>query len=121
MKVAITGSTGMIGTRLTRSLRAEGHAVTRIVRSYSGLPHGERGIVWHPEQGVIEAGRLEAHDLVIHLAAESLAGVWTPAKKRRIRESRAQGTTLLAKTLASLDAPPRVLFSASAVGIYGDR
>ncbi|MGH7449199.1 MAG: TIGR01777 family oxidoreductase [Longimicrobiales bacterium] len=121
MRFAITGSTGLIGTELTRYLRASGHEVTRIVRSFSGLPQGERAVVWHPDEGAIDAQGLEDHDVVIHLAGESIAGVWTEGKKRRIRESRLRGTTLLATTLVQLDRPPRVLVSASAFGIYGDR
>ncbi|MGH7464811.1 MAG: NAD-dependent epimerase/dehydratase family protein, partial [Longimicrobiales bacterium] len=99
MRFAITGSTGLIGTELTRYLRASGHEVTRIVRSFSGLPQGERAVVWHPDEGAIDAQGLEDHDVVIHLAGESIAGVWTEGKKRRIRESRLRGTTLLATTL----------------------
>lgn len=121
MRVAITGSTGLVGSRLTRDLRAGGHDVTRVVRSYAGLPHGERAVVWHPTEGVIERDGLEGHDVVIHLAGENIAGVWTDAKKRRILESRRSGTTLLAETLAALDAKPRALFSASGFNYYGDR
>jgi uncharacterized protein len=121
MRFAITGSTGLIGSELTRSLRGAGHEVTRVTRSYSDVPHGERAVIWHPDRGVIEAAGLEEHDVVIHLAGESIAGIWTEAKKRRIRESRERGTSLLAQTLATLIRKPRVLFSASAYGIYGDR
>lgn len=121
MRFAMTGSTGLVGTEMTRALRAAGHEVTRIVRSYGGLPHGEHAVVWHPSQGQIEADGLEAHDVVVHLAGESLAGVWTPAKKRRIRESREQGTKLLAQTIAGLKQKPRALFSASGLNIYADR
>ena len=121
MRFAITGSTGLIGSVLTRYLRAHAHEVTRIVRSYSDLAHGERAIVWHPDEGVIESAGLEGHDVVIHLAGVSIAGVWTESKKRRIRESRQQGTSLIARTIASLTQKPRALFSASAFGIYGDR
>ena len=121
MRFAITGSTGLVGTVLTRFLRENGHEVTRVVRSYGGLPPSERAVVWHPEDGVIDAHGLENHDVVIHLAGENIAGVWTAGKKRRIRESRVRGTTLLARTLAGLDHPPRVLVSASSFDIYGDR
>lgn len=101
-----------------RWLRAGGHTVTRVVRSYSGLPHGERAVVWHPSEGRIEAAGLEGHDVVIHLAGESLAGLWTDGKKRRIMDSRVQGTSLLARTLAALDSPPRLLITASGTNIY---
>lgn len=121
MRFAITGSTGLVGTALTRYLRQNGHEVTRVVRSYSGLPHAERAIVWHPDDGVIDAAGLEGHDAVVHLAGESISGVWTPARKRRIRDSRVRGTTLLATTLASLKSPPRTLIAASSFDFYGDR
>jgi NAD dependent epimerase/dehydratase family enzyme len=76
-------------------------------------------VVWQPERGVIDAAGLEGHDVVIHLAGESIAGVWTAAKKRGIRDSPVLGTALLACTLAGLREPPQVLFAASAMGIYG--
>src|SRR5207302_1887754 len=49
------------------------------------------------------------------------AGRWTPARKERILQSRVKGTTLLAQTLSTLQKPPKVLVSASAIGFYGDR
>src|SRR5690606_7829245 len=76
---------------------------------------------WDPRRGEIDATRLEGHDVVIHLAGESLVGIWTRAKKARIRESRVAGTRLLAEALAGLARPPRVLLSASAIGFYGAR
>jgi uncharacterized protein (TIGR01777 family) len=121
MRFAITGSTGLIGTALTRFLRQHGHKVTRVVRSYGGLPQSERAVVWHPDEGVIEEHGLEDHDAVIHLAGENVAGVWTAGKKRRIRESRVRGTTLLATSLGRLSQPPRILISASGFTIYGNR
>jgi uncharacterized protein len=121
MRFAITGSTGLVGTAVTRYLGKNGHEVTRVVRSYSGLPQAERAVVWHPDDGIIDAQGLEGHDAVIHLAGESIAGVWTEGKKRRIRESRVRGTTLLSATLADLSEPPRVLIAASSFDFYGDR
>jgi uncharacterized protein len=121
MRVAITGATGLVGSEFTQFFRERGDRVTPVTRSLSQLGHGERAVVWHPERGVIEAEGLEGHDVVIHLAGESIAGVWTAGKKRRIRQSRVQGTTLLARTLAGLKEKPRVLFSASGMGIYGEQ
>jgi uncharacterized protein len=120
MRVAVTGYTGFIGTAIARHLRELGHEVTPVVRTLGGAGR-DRAVVWHPDRGVIDAQGLEGHDLVIHLAGESIAGVWTAGKKRRIRDSRVEGTTLLARTLAGLGAKPQALFSASAFGIYGDR
>lgn len=121
MRVAITGSTGLIGTAVRETLLARGHAVTRVVRSLSNIPPNEQAVVWHPDTGEIESQGLEGHDVVIHLAGEGIPGVWTAGKKRRILESRRRGTLLISKTLASLERKPPVLLSASAIGIYGDR
>lgn len=121
MRFAITGSSGLVGTTLVKYLRHHGHEVTRVVRSYSGLPQAERAVIWHPEDGVLDAQGLEHHDVVIHLAGENIAGVWTAAKKRRIRDTRVRGTTLLADILGRLRNPPRALISASTFDVYGDR
>lgn len=121
MRVAITGSTGLIGTAVREALLARGHEVTRVVRKLSNIPPGERAVVWQPHTGEIEAHGLEGHDVVIHLAGESIAGLWTLGKKTRILESRKRGTTLIAKTIASLERKPAVLLAASGINVYGDR
>lgn len=110
----------MIGTALRTFFHGRGDAVTRVVRPQSPGGDGSE-VIWNVERGVIDAEGLEGHDLVIHLAGESIAGVWTAGKKRRIRESRVRGTSLLADALASLRTPPKALFSASGVDYYGDR
>lgn len=116
----MTGATGLVGSALTASLALAGHRVSTLVRG--GGPHAANEIGWDPNLGRIDAARLEGLDAVIHLAGESIAsGRWTAARKERIRASRVVGTTLLAKSLAALRDPPRVLLSASAVGFYGDR
>ncbi len=123
MRFAITGSTGFIGSALTRSLLADGHDVVRLVRpgaTVGAWGDGSRGIPWDPAAGTIDRQALEGVDGVVHLAG---AGVgdrrWTAAYKAQILESRRLGTTLLAETLAGLSRTPRVLVSASAVGYYG--
>ncbi len=121
MRVAITGSSGLIGRALRAVLGRGGHEVTRVVR---GAPRqGATGsfVRWDPAAGRIDGPGLEGHDAVVHLAGESLLGVWTAGKKRAIRESRVKGTALLSRTLAGLSRPPRVLVSSSAVGYYGAR
>lgn len=120
MRVAITGSSGLIGTELREHFRSRGDEVTRIVRRQSPQGDGNE-VVWDVGKGVIDTAALEGHDMVIHLAGESIAGVWTAEKKRKIRDSRVKGTTLLADAIASLQRPPKALFSASGVNIYGDR
>ncbi len=118
MRIAITGSSGFIGTALTRSLEADGHTVVRVVRSGGG----EGDVRWDIERGDIDAAGLEGLDGVVHLAGEGVAEKrWSEEQKRKILESRTKGTTLLAGALASLTAKPPVLLSASGVDFYGDR
>ena len=118
MKIAITGSTGLVGSALVPFLTAGRHHVTRIVRKSST----EGDVVWDPVTGKIDAGRLEGLDAFVHLAGENIAARrWNAEQKARIRDSRIQGTKLLCETLAKLQRPPRVLISASAIGFYGDQ
>lgn len=121
LRVAVTGSSGLVGTAVVDHFREQGHEVTRLLRSFSEAGIGERVAVWHPSERTIERAALEGVDVVVHLAGESIFGVWTDAKKRRIRESRVVGTTFLAETLAALERPPGVLLMASGVNYYGDR
>ncbi len=117
MKVLVTGSTGFIGSALVAALTAAGHQVTRLVRR----PAGAGEVRWDIEAGTIDAGGLEGHDAVVHLAGENIAGRWSAAKKQRIRDSRVNGTRLLAEALAKLSRRPRTLICASAIGYYGNR
>jgi uncharacterized protein (TIGR01777 family) len=120
-RVAVTGSTGFIGTALVQALRANGDEVVRVVRSAGSPPDGPTA-VWDIEAGTIDAAALEGVDAVVHLAGEGIAEKrWTDEQKRRILESRTKGTTLLTRTLAALSSKPAVLVSGSAVGYYGDR
>ncbi|HEU5039570.1 MAG TPA: TIGR01777 family oxidoreductase [Gemmatimonadales bacterium] len=116
LHVAITGASGLLGSALTAFLTTGGHRVTAISR---GARPG--AVSWDPEAGKLDPAALAGVDAVIHLAGETIATRWTPARKRRIRESRLAGTRLLAETLARLPRPPRVLVSASGIGAYGNR
>ena len=118
MRVLISGSSGLIGRALTENLRGDGHEVTRLVR---GTP-GPGDLAWDPEHGRIDAAGASGHDAVVHLAGEGIGDHrWTEEHKRRVRDSRVKGTTLLADALAEADAKPAVWVSGSAVGFYGDR
>jgi hypothetical protein len=118
MDIAITGSTGLIGTKLTESLRADGHTVVPVVRT-AGRPGT---IAWDPGSGSVERAGFEGLDAVVHLAGEPIAsGRWSAAQRQRIGDSRRLGTDLLARTLAELDRPPSTLVSGSAIGWYGSR
>ncbi|AEM86629.1 domain of unknown function DUF1731 [Streptomyces violaceusniger Tu 4113] len=118
MRIAVTGSSGLIGTALVRSLREDGHQVVRLVRR---PPRVEDEVEWDPRREWVDTKGLMGCEAVVHLAG---AGVgdrrWTDAYKKEIRDSRVLGTAALAEAIASLDTPPRVLVSGSAVGFYGD-
>ncbi len=116
----VSGSHGLVGRALVKSLIDDGHEVVRLVRHDRTL--GAFEIEWHPNQGRVEAQQLEGFDAVFHLAGESIAsGRWTDEKKRAIRDSRVKGTALLSETLAQLSQPPSVFVCASAIGYYGNR
>jgi hypothetical protein len=115
-KVAVTGASGLIGTALTAALEKRGDRVIPVGRR---PPAG--GVAWDPVTRRIDGAALEGVDAVVHLAGERIDGRWTASKKRRILNSRVEGTELLVRALSGLDRPPSVVVSASAVGFYGDR
>src|SRR5256884_4656074 len=118
MKIAIAGASGLIGSALIPILQSEGNQVTRLVRS-SPKP-GE--IEWHPNQDEVGAQSLEGFGAIINLAGENIAGGrWTDEQKRKIRDSRVNGTHLLSEAIAKMERKPRAFICASATGIYGDR
>jgi len=120
VKVAITGSSGLIGTALHRRLEAGGHQVLAVVRR--PVEGGEPALRWDPDTGTIDGAGLEGVDAVVHLAGAGIGDErWTDERKRVVTESRTRSTELLATTLAGLDAKPSVLVSGSAIGYYGDR
>ncbi|MEU3300541.1 TIGR01777 family oxidoreductase [Streptomyces sp. NPDC006678] len=118
MRIAVTGSTGLIGTALARSLREDGHEVVRLVRR---APRAADEVEWDPARQYVDAAGLIGCEAVVHLAG---AGVgeqrWTAAYKKEIRDSRVLGTAAIAEAVASLEEPPRVLVCGTAVGYYGD-
>ncbi|GGX62413.1 TIGR01777 family oxidoreductase [Streptomyces anandii] len=117
-RIAVAGASGLIGSALVRSLAADGHEVVRLVRRSA---RGEDEVCWDPDGQYVDAAGLAGCDAVVNLAG---AGVgdrrWTDAYKREIRDSRVLGTAALAEAAASLDTPPRVFVSGSAIGFYGD-
>ncbi|WP_377271971.1 TIGR01777 family oxidoreductase [Peterkaempfera sp. SMS 1(5)a] len=117
MRIAVTGSSGLIGTALVRSLRADGHQVVRLVRH---RPAGEGEVYWDPVRQQVDTPGLAGVDAVVHLAGAGVADHrWTDSYKQRIRDSRVLGTAALAEALAELAVKPSVLVSGSAVGFYG--
>jgi len=120
VRIAVTGSTGLIGSALVADLRDGGHRVIRLVRR---TPAGEDEIAWDPlaPTGGLPHGALDGLDAAVHLAGANVAGRrWTASYKEEIRASRVRGTRALAGALAAASAPPAVLLSGSAIGWYGD-
>ena len=122
MKVAVTGSSGLIGSALVADLRSQGHQVIRLVRR---PPQSADEVRWDPESA--DAGlspkpeALEVLGACVHLAGAGVASRrWTARYKAEIRASRVLGTRALAGALAKLGSPPATLLSASAIGWYGD-
>lgn len=119
MRVAITGATGFIGTRLIGRLQREGMSIRILGRrdpEISGVEFVEWTLANEPA-----ASAFEDVDAVVHLAGEPLAQRWSDEVKRRIRESRVQGTQSLVRAIGKLASRPSVLIGASAIGYYGDR
>ncbi|MEU5097198.1 TIGR01777 family oxidoreductase [Streptomyces sp. NPDC020996] len=117
-RIAVAGASGLIGSALVRSLRADGHEVVRLVRRAAR----ERDEVrWNPEEGYVDVAGLAGCDAVVNLAG---AGVgdrrWTEEYKRTVRDSRVRGTSTLAEAVAALERRPRVFVNGSAIGFYGD-
>ncbi|WP_205857384.1 TIGR01777 family oxidoreductase [Phytoactinopolyspora endophytica] len=117
MRVAICGSSGLIGTALRNSLTADGHDVLRLVRRPAA---GADELQWDPAVGDIDPGPLEGLDAVVNLSG---AGVgdrrWTKRYKQELYTSRIRPTAILAKAIVGLDRPPRVFVSPTGISVYG--
>ena len=111
MKIAVTGSSGLIGSAFVSLLKTSGHEAVCLKRPSQ----------WDPENGTADPAAFSGVQAVVHLAGENIASRWTSAQKQRILESRVKGTRLIAETISGLDRPPDVLVSGSAIGYYGDR
>ncbi|MGA8734742.1 MAG: TIGR01777 family oxidoreductase [Terriglobales bacterium] len=116
-RILVSGSSGLIGAALIPALKSSGYEIACLLR---GTASGKEQIQWDPTRPLTPE-TVSGFDAVVHLAGESIVGRWTEAKKRRIRDSRVQGTRNLAEALARAPQRPRVLISASAIGYYGDR
>jgi uncharacterized protein len=129
MKVAVTGSTGLIGTALVASLRSDGHEVVRLVRRAPGSADEVRwdpraadaGLGPSPSPSPSVPGVLDGLAACVHLAGAGVASRrWTSRYKAEIRASRVLGTRALVAALTRLGSPPAALVAASAIGWYGD-
>ena len=118
MLIVISGASGLIGSALSQRLRAEGHDVRALVRRAPKA--GE--IQWDPAAGRLDPDELIGVDAVVNLSGAGIGDKrWTPEYKATLLDSRLQCTTLLAETIAALEAKPSVFLSGSAIGIYGAR
>jgi uncharacterized protein len=114
LRVAITGSSGLIGSHLIRHLRARGHSVAPLKRG-QGAPS------WDPADGRIEWGA-EPCDAIVHLAGAGIADRrWSAARKLELWQSRVDATRRLCAALSARHDRPRVLLCASGISFYGDR
>jgi uncharacterized protein (TIGR01777 family) len=115
VRIALTGASGFLGSAVQEQARRRGWQILPIVRRPA-----PGAILWDAKTAFADPSQLEGLDAVIHLAGESIFGVWTAAKKQRILRSRVDSTHLLASSLAACRRPPPTLISVSAVGYYGD-
>ncbi len=112
--VAVTGATGLVGTALSAFLTSGGHRVIRLVRHPAQTDDERR---WNPDDPAPDL--LSGVDAVVHLAGASIAGRFTAAHKKAVRDSRIEPTRRLAEVAAAAVDGPRTFVSASAIGIYG--
>jgi uncharacterized protein (TIGR01777 family) len=111
--ILVAGASGLIGRALVRALSSEGRQVKRLVRRPASRPDE---VSWHPARGEIDPRAMDGADAVVNLTGENLSQRWTTDARRRIRDSRIQATTLLARSIAGSNPRPRVFVSASAMG-----
>lgn len=122
MRALITGATGFVGSRFVAAIDEPVVLSRSPERARDRLGDKVRSLHWDPSAGPPPAEAFEGVELVVHLAGEPIAeGRWNAEKKRRIRDSRVIGTRHLVEGMKGLSQPPRLLYSASAVGYYGSR
>jgi uncharacterized protein len=115
-RIAITGSSGLIGSALVGYLKSEGHTVQRLIRR---KPIAPDEVQWDPAAGTIDLAPLEGVDAVIHLAGAGVGDKrWTRKYKAQILNSRLYGTTTIASAVEKIK--PSVFISSSAIGWYGE-
>ncbi len=119
MKIVIGGASGFLGQELTVRLVARGDEVVRLVRRPA---LGGDEVQWDPAAGSLDAAALEGVDAIVNLGGVGIGDRrWNQDYKEAILDSRVQATSTLAGAVGSLERPPGVFVSASAIGFYGDR
>lgn len=117
MRTLLTGGSGLVGSSLVEYLHTVGHDIRCLKRN-----KGDDERIWNTDELFAAQPNSEPFETVIHLAGENVAqGRWSAARKKRIMESRTEGTRQLVDFLSSLDSPPKTLLCASATGYYGNR
>jgi uncharacterized protein (TIGR01777 family) len=127
MKIAITGATGFVGSRLIEKLRDRGHQILVLTRNSakakkvfpnSAFPNLET-IEYNPKESGDWQQAISGCDAVINLAGEPISERWTPQHKIEIMESRQLGTRKIVEAIKQAESKPEVLINSSAIGYYG--
>ncbi|MGH9029756.1 MAG: NAD-dependent epimerase/dehydratase family protein, partial [Acidimicrobiales bacterium] len=128
LRVAVAGSSGLIGRGLVKAFAQRGDDVLRLLRSASSRAgdsdsgSGSGVARWDPGASSIDATNLEGVDAAVNLAGVGIGDRrWSKQRKKAILDSRVDSTFLLSRTIAGLSSKPRILVNASAIGIYGSR
>jgi uncharacterized protein len=120
MKVLIAGGSGLVGTALSEALRAEGHTVSPMVRSGGRAQQGS--VEWDPSKGTADLAAMEGMDAAVCLSGANIGERrWSAGRKKLLRTSRVDSTSVFVESLGKLSRKPRVFIGSSAVGIYGNR
>lgn len=117
MKIVVSGASGLVGSALCKFAADRGDEILKLSRRNDG----ENSIKWNPESGELDHLQLNGVDAVVHLAGESVAQRWSDEAKKKIRESRVNGTRTISEAIARAAQKPKVFVCASAIGFYGDR
>lgn len=122
MVVLITGATGLVGSKISEDLRAQGHAVHYLTTRQSAIKNEAdyKGFLWDVKKGTIDASCIQGVEAIIHLAGETVFQKWTDDAKKRILNSRVDSTELLLRLLKENDHQVKHVVTASAIGIYPD-
>lgn len=127
MKIAITGATGLVGSRLVAQLKQKGHQILVFTRNpnkaqkvFPASSFANLEVVqYQPQASGSWQQKISGCDAVINLAGEPIAERWSPQQKQAIMESRQLGTRKLVEAIAMAEQKPQVLVSGSAIGYYG--